>query len=309
MQTLDGFQAWKDFLRSCHSISIGYKSKTLIWPLQNLNLFFLDPFRGGLAGVFGITILLHKCTWAWGHKLTAGPLQDFLIECRIHGFINYGKSSRSWRCKAAPDHHTFTTTFDCWYDVLLWMLCWFYSRCNGTHAFQKLQLLSHQSTEYLPKSLGDNQDIVWQMWDEPLCYLWSAVAFALEFSHGCRFSPSLFLIVELWTQTLIEASEACSSSYLFLGSFMTSWMSRHCALGVILVGRLLMGRFTTFPNFLHLWIMALTVVRWSPRNGVITLSRLIHVTILVCRLFLNFFRSLRDVFLFKHASLCQTGSI
>ncbi len=70
-----------------------------------------------------------------------------------------------------------------------------------------------------------------------------------------------------------------------------------------------MGRFTTFPNFLHLWIMALTVVRWSPRNGVITLSRLIHVTILVCRLFLNFFRSLRDVLLFKHASLCQTGSI
>ncbi len=38
------------------------------------------------------------------------------------------------------------------------MLCWFYDRCNGTHTFQKVQLLSHQSTEYLPKSLGDNQD-------------------------------------------------------------------------------------------------------------------------------------------------------
>ncbi len=47
------------------------------------------------------------------------------------------------------------------------------------------------------------------------------------------------------------------------GFFMTSLMSRHCALGVILVGRPLLGRFTTFPSFLHLWIMALTMVRWS----------------------------------------------
>ncbi len=30
---------------------------------------------------------------------------------------------------------------------------------NATHTFQKVKLLSHQSTEYLPKSLGDNQDI------------------------------------------------------------------------------------------------------------------------------------------------------
>ncbi len=76
---------------------------------------------------------------------------------------------------------------------------------------------------------------------------------------------SLFLIVESWTLNLIEASEACSSLDVFLGSLMTSWMSRHCALGVILVGQPLMGRFTTVPSFLHLWIMALTVVRWSPK--------------------------------------------
>uniref|UniRef100_A0A8C4SVY5 BMERB domain containing 1 n=1 Tax=Erpetoichthys calabaricus TaxID=27687 RepID=A0A8C4SVY5_ERPCA len=42
-------------------------------------------------------------------------------------------------------------------------------------------------------------------------------------------------------------------------------MSRLCALGVILVGRPLLGRFTTVPCFCHLWIMALTVVRWSPK--------------------------------------------
>ncbi len=42
-------------------------------------------------------------------------------------------------------------------------------------------------------------------------------------------------------------------------------MSRRCALGVILVDRSLLGRFTTVPCFHHMWIMALTVVRWSPK--------------------------------------------
>lgn len=106
--TLEGFRAWKDCLRSCHSISIGFVW-TLIWPLQNLNFVFLEPFRGGLAGVFGINVLLHNPS-ALELEVTNWRLdillQDFLIECRIHGSINYGKSSRSWSCKGAPDHHT-----------------------------------------------------------------------------------------------------------------------------------------------------------------------------------------------------------
>ncbi len=117
--TLEGFQAWNDCLWSRHSISIGFKSR--LWLGQNLNFVFLEPFRGGLAGEFGIIVLLHnpsalelEVTNWWLDIL----LQDFLIECRIHDSINYGKSSRSWCCKAAPDHHT-TITFDCWYDVLM----------------------------------------------------------------------------------------------------------------------------------------------------------------------------------------------
>ncbi len=50
---------------------------------------------------------------------------------------------------------------------------------------------------------------------------------------------------------------AVIATALVLGSFMTSWMSRRCALGVILLGRPLLGRFTAIPSFLHLWIMAL----------------------------------------------------
>ncbi len=73
------------------------------------------------------------------------------------------------------------------YHHHVWLLIWcvgFYARCNGTRTFQKVQLLSHQSTEY-------------------------------EMSHDC-------------------------------------------ALGVILVGRQLLGRISTVTSFLHLWLMALT---------------------------------------------------
>ncbi len=114
--------------------------------------------------------------------------------------------------------------------LLVWssfyeMLCWFYARCNGTHTFQKVQHLSHQSIEnwFLHKSLGDNQDIFWQIWDEP-----SSGQQGLS-SHGWRFYPVSFLLSnhEHW----IEANETCSSLDVVLGSFITSWMSRRCTLG------------------------------------------------------------------------------
>ncbi len=57
--------------------------------------------------------------------------------------------------------------------------------------------------------------------------------------------------------------EACGSLDVDLGSFMTSWTSHYCDLGVILGGQSLLGRFTTVPSFLDLWIMALNVVRWT----------------------------------------------
>ncbi len=53
----------------------------------------------------------------------AGHSPSGFSDCRIHGSISYGKSSRSWSCKAAPNHHTTTTMFDCWYDVLFMNCC------------------------------------------------------------------------------------------------------------------------------------------------------------------------------------------
>lgn len=43
-------------------------------------------------------------------------------------------------------------------------------------------------------------------------------------------------------------------------------MSHRCALGVIAVRQPLLGGFTSIQNFLHLWILALTAVEWSPEE-------------------------------------------
>lgn len=49
------------------------------------------------------------------------------------------------------------------------------------------------------------------------------------------------------------------SSDVFLGSFVT-WMNHWCTFGVILIAWALLGRFTSVPSFLHLWMMAFTLV-------------------------------------------------
>ncbi len=115
------------------------------------------------------------------------------------------------------------------------------------------------------------------MWDKPLCSFWPAVAFALE-----PFLPCIFLIVESWTLILIEASEACSSLDVVLGSFMTSWMSRRCTWSNF-------GRPATPGKIHHCSEFSPFVDNGSDhgsleyqslRNGFITLSRLIHVNFL-----------------------------
>ncbi len=103
------------------------------------------------------------------------------------------------------------------------MLCGFKARCNGTHTFQKVQVLSNQSTEYLPKKR------------QAFMFFLVSSSFCLRYLPWMPFLPSLFLIVESGTLTLIEASGACSSLDVVLGCFMTSWMSCRCTLGVILV--------------------------------------------------------------------------
>ncbi len=108
--------------------------------------------------MFGIIVLLHNPSVLeldvtnWRLDIL---LQDFLIECRIHGSINYGMLSRSWSCKAAPDHHTTTTMFDCWYDVLFMKSCvGFMPDLTGHAPSKKFSFCRISPQNICPKVLG-----------------------------------------------------------------------------------------------------------------------------------------------------------
>lgn len=81
LATLEGFPAWATWI----------KSPQRNW--FNLNFFF----------------------WSHQNGRVDIPLQDFLLEDRIPGFINYCKFFRSWSSQAAPDHCTTT---------IIWLLIW-----------------------------------------------------------------------------------------------------------------------------------------------------------------------------------------
>ncbi len=181
--TLEGFRAWMDCLRSCHSISIGFKSGLWFGHSKTLILFFLSHSEMDLL-VFGIIVLLHNPSALDLEVTNWQPnilLQDFLIECRIYGSIS-------------PQN-----------------IC--------------------------PKVLGIIKIFFWQMWDEfvTLCSFWSAMAFALELSHGC-----LFLIVESWTLTLKGSYYALLQSLDFvLGCTRTCshawWFEKHIIFHIIYI--------------------------------------------------------------------------
>ncbi len=171
--------------------------RTLTRPLQSLHFVFLQPFRGGFAGVFWIIVLLQKTKFAsaWGHEQMAGHCPSgffgrqqnswFHLSQQVFQVLKQQNSPRSSHC-----HHHILLLVWCSFSE---MLCYFYARCNGTHTFQKVKLLSHQSTEYFPKSLGDHQDVFWQNWDELLCSFCSAVVLVLELCHAGHFCPVSFL--------------------------------------------------------------------------------------------------------------------
>lgn len=131
------------------------------------------------------------------------------------------------------------------------MLYDFIARCYKTHTSQKVHLSCRQSIEYSPKGLRGHSDVF-------LCVLFGQQWFSPW--NSAMVVIFVIFIVQSCTLTLTEAVEACSSLDVVLGSFVTSWMSHHRALQAILVNQTFLGRSTTVPYFLHLWIMASTML-------------------------------------------------
>lgn len=168
-----------------------------------------------------------------------------------NSWFGYGNLFRSWIIEAGPDDHTtmFTVTKSC---VTL--------HCISAKTFNFWLICPLSS---IPKILAN------------LCVLFGQRWFQ---SSMMSFLPIVFLKVESWS--LAQGSEACSSLDVHLDSFMTSWMSHQIALGGILVGRALIGRFECLSKLSPVVDNDPSVIHWSFRVGT--------VDYFVLRLFLSF---------------------
>ncbi len=163
------------------------------------------------------------------------------------------------------DLHTTTTMFECWYDVLFLKSCvGFLTDVTGHTSSKKFNFCLISPQNICPKVL-EIIKIFFGKYETSLCVLFGQQWLLPRNSPmGAVFAQSLSYCWIMntdhnWGKWGLQLFRGCS------GSFMTSWMRCRCALGVILVGRPLLGRFTTVPSFLHLWIMALTMVNWGPK--------------------------------------------
>ncbi len=205
----------------------------------------------------------------------------------------------------APDHHTTTTIFDCWYDVLFIKCCvGFTSYVTGHTPSKKFNFCPIRPQDICPKVSEIIKISLANVKQAFVLFLFSS-GFCLETLPWMPFFPSLFLKAVSWTLTLIEASKACSGFFydLLNETPLHSWINfgRPFAPGKV-------HHCYKFSPFVDNGSDHGSLESHSLRNGFITLSRLIHVNYFFCLLFFNFFWSWH-VLLCKHASLCQTGFI
>lgn len=170
--------------------------------------------------------------------------------CTIQLSLTFRFSGRGQVTQASTQHSIPTPSYyhhHVW--PLIWfsycgILCWIDVRCDRTHFFQKVPLLTHWSTKYYFKRLhqGNDHGVFWQ---KPVMVLLFSGGFHLATHPGIPFLSSLFLMVETWTVTLFEASKDYSS----MDGSMTSRMSHWCILGGIFVDQPLLEILTSVASY------------------------------------------------------------
>lgn len=113
------------FLNVNRTFKVTPKHLTLIWvwilknQLQNICFWFCLSFSTIQRWIFLCFVLLFCCRTQEYLSFRA-QIDGRTEDCtrKSSEFVNYGKSSCSWSSKAAPDHHTTSTMFNCYYRVL-----------------------------------------------------------------------------------------------------------------------------------------------------------------------------------------------
>ncbi len=219
----------------------------------------------------------------------------------------------SWSCKAAPDHHSTTTMLTVWYDVIFMKCCvGFTPDVTGHTPSKKFNFCLISPQNICPKVLG-NIKIFFGKCETSLCVLFGQQWFLpwnspMDADFAQSLSYCWIMNTDLnWGKWGLQFFSCCSGffydlldepslrSWSNLGRLATPGKVHHCY---------------KFSPFVDNGSDCGSLESQSLRNGFITLSRLIHANYFVSHLMMmKSCRSWHDVLLFKHASLCQTGSI
>lgn len=164
----------------------------------------------------------------------------------------------SWRSKAASDHNTAITIFNCCYIALFMKCCVsFMPRVTGPSKRFNVCLFSPQNIS--PQILGVIK-ISFSKCERSLCFFLVSSVFSLKLSHGCHFCPSSFILLnhEPWCQLkqVRPAVIKCCSGFfcdLLNESSMHSWSHfgkpSHCWEGFATVPSLQLSPWLTgFPE-------------------------------------------------------------
>ncbi len=211
--TLKGFRAWIDCSKSNVTGSQSDLSPDYDLATQNLNfVFFLSHSELNLLVCLGS---LSCCITQVRHKLKAGCSPSGFSDKSAEFMVPSIMASRPGQTKAASDHHTTTTMFDCWgYDVFMKSCVGFMPDVTGHTPSKKLNFCHISPQNICPK--------VKQMWHKPLFSFCSAVDLALELSHGCWLCPISFLLLNQWG---LQFFRCCSGFFYDLldESLLRSW--------------------------------------------------------------------------------------
>lgn len=152
---------------------------------------------------------------------------------------------------------------DLWPDVLLQGLLaergMTYDWRKVHYYFSGIMFGFHQIKSCLPNSFDSsvNRTVFQRVWGSSRCVVgksrWALMFFWVSSGFCLATLPWMpFLSSVYWINNFIDVREAYSSLKVLLASFLTSWVSHHHALWLILEGQPLLLWFTVIPSPLHL---------------------------------------------------------
>ncbi len=158
--TLEGFRAWTAFLRSCHSISIGFRSG--LW-LSHSKVFILFCFSHSEVDLLVCLGSLSCCRTQVRFSLRSRT------DGRTLSFRIFGRQQNSWfhlsqqvfqvlkqQNSPRPSHYHHHISLLVWCSFSE-MRCYFYARCNGTHLPKSSTFVSSVHRVFSQKSWGSSR--------------------------------------------------------------------------------------------------------------------------------------------------------